>query len=121
MTYRGWPIVLKLGFWMSIGWVPGAAITVLGDASFRQGPWVIWSWLAVPVIGVTLFSIGLWQRDRARGQGARNNTYEIVERGRAIKCLVCGMTSWHPQDVTRRYCGECHRFHKELSNREETA
>jgi hypothetical protein len=38
-------------------------------------------------------------------------TYEIVEEGQAIKCLVCGLTSWHPQDVEYRFCGKCDRFH----------
>lgn len=39
-------------------------------------------------------------------------THEIVEGGRAIKCLKCGMTSWHPKDVEHLYCGNCHRFHE---------
>ena len=38
--------------------------------------------------------------------------YEIVEEGQAIKCLTCGMTSWHPEDVRHRYCGNCHVFHE---------
>jgi len=38
-------------------------------------------------------------------------TYAIVERGRAIKCLTCGMTSWSPSDVKFRYCGNCEVFH----------
>jgi hypothetical protein len=28
----------------------------------------------------------------------------------SITCPVCGMTSFHPEDVRRRYCGNCHRF-----------
>ncbi len=38
-------------------------------------------------------------------------TYEIIEDGKAIKCLNCGLTSWHPKDVQHRYCGNCHEFH----------
>ena len=38
-------------------------------------------------------------------------TYEIVEDGKAIKCNVCGMTSWSSGDVEHRYCAKCNRFH----------
>ncbi len=41
-------------------------------------------------------------------------TYEILQfdgRGDAIKCLICGMVSYNPNDVEHRYCGNCHRFH----------
>jgi hypothetical protein len=43
-------------------------------------------------------------------------TYEIVRDGEpveclAIKCLMCGMTSYHPMDVKEKYCGNCHQFH----------
>jgi hypothetical protein len=38
-------------------------------------------------------------------------TYEITDDGRAIKCLKCNRTSWHPDDVKKRYCGCCHEFH----------
>lgn len=44
--------------------------------------------------------------------GNPGQTYEIVEGGKAIKCLRCGRTSWHPEDVSHRYCGACHAFHK---------
>lgn len=40
--------------------------------------------------------------------------YQILEDGRAIKCLTCGLTSHHPQDVAERYCGNCHVFHQHL-------
>lgn len=32
--------------------------------------------------------------------------------GRTITCLKCGFTSYHPQDVLNRYCGQCGQFHK---------
>jgi hypothetical protein len=38
-------------------------------------------------------------------------TYRLVDDGRAIECLRCGMVSYHPEDVRQRYCGHCHRFH----------
>jgi len=28
-----------------------------------------------------------------------------------IKCLVCGMVSWHPDDVLQKYCAHCRKFH----------
>lgn len=43
-------------------------------------------------------------------------TYEIVEDGQAIKCLVCGMTSWHPKDVEHHFCGKCDSFHDDLAS-----
>jgi hypothetical protein len=27
-----------------------------------------------------------------------------------ITCPVCGMTSYNPNDVQQRYCGNCHQF-----------
>lgn len=40
-------------------------------------------------------------------------TYELVEvKGqRGIRCLICGKTSHHPEDVTNLYCGGCRAFH----------
>jgi len=40
-------------------------------------------------------------------------TYELLEEeGRpAIRCLVCGLVSHHPDDVDNLYCGRCHKFH----------
>jgi len=29
----------------------------------------------------------------------------------AIKCLVCGYTSWNRHDIEQRYCGACKAFH----------
>jgi hypothetical protein len=31
----------------------------------------------------------------------------------SITCPQCGMTSYHPEDILQRYCGNCHRFHDE--------
>lgn len=38
-------------------------------------------------------------------------TYEIVENGLAIKCLICGLTSYNSNDVKHIFCGHCKRFH----------
>lgn len=41
-------------------------------------------------------------------------TYEVGANGKTIKCLACGMTSFSPEDVSRKYCGSCHKFHQDL-------
>lgn len=28
----------------------------------------------------------------------------------SVTCPVCGMTSYHPDDVQHGYCGNCHDF-----------
>ncbi len=38
--------------------------------------------------------------------------YEILE-GPAIKCLTCGLTSHHPEDVRHKFCGKCGVFHED--------
>jgi hypothetical protein len=38
-------------------------------------------------------------------------TYVIGGYGRNITCLDCGLTSWHPEDVSRRYCPVCRELH----------
>ena len=38
-------------------------------------------------------------------------TYVIGGYGRNILCLDCGLTSWHPEDVRRRYCHFCAELH----------
>jgi len=39
-------------------------------------------------------------------------TYEILNEGRSIMCLRCGLVSYHPKDVEEKYCGNCHIFHQ---------
>lgn len=39
-------------------------------------------------------------------------TYMLLADLPAIKCLVCGRTSNHPDDVKNLYCGYCHEFHE---------
>lgn len=46
-------------------------------------------------------------------------TYELVvgkalHRPRGflgIRCLKCGMTSYHPKDIEYRYCAKCGEYH----------
>jgi hypothetical protein len=33
----------------------------------------------------------------------------------AIKCLICERVSYHPKDISERYCGFCHRFHDDMA------
>ena len=42
-------------------------------------------------------------------------TYKINDAGShpSITCLRCGMTSYNPNDILYRYCGNCHKFHEE--------
>ena len=45
--------------------------------------------------------------------------YDLIakeERSRVvlgIRCHTCGRTSFHPKDITERYCGRCHVFHED--------
>jgi len=42
-------------------------------------------------------------------------TYEIVGEGQAIKCRICGSTSWNPGDVRHRFCGKCDQYHADMA------
>jgi hypothetical protein len=39
--------------------------------------------------------------------------YELLEDGKAIRCLLCGLVSHSAIDVRERYCGFCDRFHED--------
>lgn len=32
----------------------------------------------------------------------------------SITCPQCKMTSYHPEDIKQKYCGNCHQFHSEM-------
>lgn len=32
----------------------------------------------------------------------------------SITCFRCGMTSWSPDDVREKYCGNCHAYHEAI-------
>lgn len=38
-------------------------------------------------------------------------TYKIRDKGHAITCTVCGLTSWNKKDVEHLFCSMCNRFH----------
>jgi hypothetical protein len=42
---------------------------------------------------------------------AVGQTFKLLDDGRAIQCLRCGLTSHNPNDVRELYCGACHAFH----------
>jgi hypothetical protein len=46
-----------------------------------------------------------------------DQTYQYLEGGAAIQCLLCNQISYHPRDVAERYCGRCHVFHDDLAAR----
>jgi hypothetical protein len=53
-----------------------------------------------------------WDRERMH---KITEHYEIgtTDQGDFIRCLHCGLKSFHPDDVKNRYCGKCHVFHEE--------
>jgi len=40
-------------------------------------------------------------------------TYTISADGKSITCRRCGMTSYHPMDVSALFCGQCRMFHQQ--------
>lgn len=40
-------------------------------------------------------------------------TYSLAHNGKSIMCWVCGKASFNYEDVNLKYCGHCHKFHKE--------
>ncbi len=34
---------------------------------------------------------------------------------KSITCPFCKMTSYNPNDIEQRYCGNCHAFHDDIS------
>lgn len=42
------------------------------------------------------------------------STYELVDDGAAIKCLICNRTSWNSDDVRHRFCVGCDIFHEDM-------
>lgn len=43
----------------------------------------------------------------------KNKSYELTHAGTAIRCNICGMTSFHLDDIEHKYCGKCRMFHDE--------
>jgi hypothetical protein len=51
-------------------------------------------------------------KDQGPVNGA-NYTISYIQGCRFIKCHTCGMTSFAPNDIENRYCGNCHVFHED--------
>lgn len=47
--------------------------------------------------------------------GKKTEGYEISADGRMITCRRCNQTSYSPNDVANRYCGQCHVFHDDVA------
>jgi hypothetical protein len=45
---------------------------------------------------------------------AMDKTFELVNKNgqEGIKCLVCGLTSFHPMDIQEKFCGHCDDYHE---------
>lgn len=43
-----------------------------------------------------------------------NQTYQYLEGGAAIQCLVCLEITYDKASVAERYCGHCHAFHDDM-------
>jgi len=41
----------------------------------------------------------------------KNGTYEIIDNGKAIKCLKCGMVSYSLGDIKYLWCNNCKKWH----------
>jgi ribosomal protein L37E len=41
-----------------------------------------------------------------------DNPYRMAEANRptSFVCWICGMESFHPEDVAHGYCANCHRY-----------
>ena len=68
----------------------------------------------VDIVVYIVDQIGAVKYDRGRieAKAASGYVLRLTNGVASITCLVCGMTSHHPQDVAQRYCGHCHVFHE---------
>lgn len=41
------------------------------------------------------------------------STYTIADDLRSIRCRLCGLVSYHPDDIKHCYCANCKRFHQD--------
>jgi protein-arginine kinase activator protein McsA len=72
---------------------------------------VISSGLAAGLAGA--FGNGLMEA-RRRNRPLSEEVIHLLKKGAMadkITCPQCGMTSYNPNDIRYRYCGNCHQFH----------
>jgi len=43
-----------------------------------------------------------------------NKTYEIIEDGTGLFCLLCGMVTHNKENTRRKYCLYCNTFHQDV-------
>jgi hypothetical protein len=60
-----------------------------------------------------------WNPQRPMRKAANDTYIPIMNGGKTITCLDCGLTSWSENDVRERYCPVCREFHddKEMKAR----
>jgi hypothetical protein len=51
-----------------------------------------------------------WRQMAARLRVVSGQEYMVSETHSAILCLTCGMVSRNPNDVSNKFCGNCHKF-----------
>jgi hypothetical protein len=44
----------------------------------------------------------------------RARSHTISDDGKRLTCHLCGFTSYHPADVSHKYCGHCDIYHDTL-------
>ena len=76
--------------------------------------------LVIACLGMGFYCLLDWIENIPRRRAIkRKKTYFITTAGSTlgfmlkITCLTCGRTSYHPKDVENKYCGYCHKFHKD--------
>jgi hypothetical protein len=50
---------------------------------------------------------GKTPRHKPASEAQFQNTFTLVDDGRAIRCNRCGLESYSRDDVRHRYCGNC--------------
>ena len=96
-----------LGLGFDIGKPPDDLIFILGMIA---GIWMRYKQHPTPAVFEELGDV-LDQYVNFLRRGEPPRTYMLLPDP-AIVCLLCGMISHHPEDVAKKYCGNCHRFHE---------
>ncbi len=100
-------------------WVIGGILLVLVVAWVFYRRFLHWPTITIGDIdGRRDYDISVIGRYPKPGFGMP--AYEIIDRDgrKAIKCLKCQKTSWHPGDVENLYCANCRVFHRRAKTEE---
>lgn len=71
---------------------------------YKLSDWRFTSLINNGLLNETIIAVFVRERDYIIGKTER-------EHQQFIKCLACGKTSYHPDDVKHLYCGHCNKFH----------